>query len=312
MMQQTYIGVDISKARLDVFIPGQGFLAVSNDAAGIAELVTQGRALAAWIIFESCGSYERELAQALGTAGIRFSRLNPRQARDFARATGLAAKTDRIDARMLARFGQALEPAQTVLPGESRQHLQGLVARRRQLVEMRKQEATRLRQVSDAWLVQDLMVVLDCLDTRIRAIEAAILQLIGQAAELAESARRLQTVPGVGPIVAATLLAELPELGTLCRRKIAALVGLAPRTQDSGTYRGKRKIGGGRAPVRSMLYIAALHASRHAPAFVAFRQRLGIAGKPVKVALVATAHKLLTTLNAMTRTQTDYQAQMPT
>lgn len=312
MMQQTYIGVDISKARLDIFIPEQGFLAVSNDATGIAGLIAQARARSGWIILESCGSYEHELVQALARAGIRFSRLNPRQARDFARATGLAAKTDRIDARMLARFGQALEPEQTRLPDESRQRLQGLVARRRQLVEMRKQEGTRLRQERDPWLVEDIANVLDCLDTRIRGIETAILQVIEQAADLAESARRLQTVPGVGPIVAATLLAELPELGTLCRRKIAALAGLAPRTQDSGTYRGKRKIGGGRAPVRAMLYIAALHASRHAPDFAAFRQRLGTAGKPVKVALVATAHKLLTTLNAMIRSQTDYAAKKPT
>lgn len=310
-MQQTYIGVDISKARLDVFIPGQGFFSVCNDAAGIAELVARGRPLTAWFIFESCGSYERMLVQALAAAAIPFTRLNPRQARDFARATGLAAKTDRIDARMLARFGQALEPSQTLLPDQSRQRLQRLLVRRRQLVEMRKQEASRLKQETDAWLAQDIAVVLECLDTRIRGLEAGIAQVIEQADDLARTARRLRTVPGIGPVVAATLIAELPELGTLCRRKIAALAGLAPRTHDSGTYKGRRRIGGGRATVRSMLYLAALHASRYAPDFSAYRKRLQNAGKCIKVTLVAAARKLLTTLNAMIRTQTDYANPAP-
>lgn len=193
------------------------------------------------------------------------------------------------------RFGQTLEPTQTVMPDQCRGRLQSLVARRRQLVEMRKQEATRLRQEGDAWLVQDIAAVLDWLDSRVRGLEAAIVQVIDQAADLAEIACRLQTVPGIGPIVPATLLAELPEKGTLCRRKIAALAGLAPRTNDSGTYREKRMIGGGRAPVRSMLYQAALDASRHAPDFTSYRKRLSAAGKPVKVTLVATAHKLLAT-----------------
>lgn len=311
MMQQTYLGVDISKATLDIFSARLGSAKLANDAAGIAELLAHAQSLEAFVIFEACGSYERRLVRALVAAQVPFSRLNPRQARDFARATGLAAKTDRIDARMLARFGQALEPAQTVLPGQNRQRLQALLVRRRQLVEMRKQEATRLRQQADAWLLEDISVILECLDTRIRKLERAIEQLIEQDAELNETAQRLQTVPGIGLIVAATLIAELPELGALCRRKIAALAGLAPRANDSGAYRGKRCIGGGRASVREMLYIAALHASRHAPLFKAFRKRLTDTGKHIKVTLVATARKLLATLNAMIKTRSKYADQRP-
>lgn len=242
----------------------------------------------------------------LSAAQVPFSRLNPRQARDFARATGLAAKTDRIDARMLARFGQVLAPAQTILPEQNRQNLQALLVRRRQLVDMRKQEATRLRQHADPWLIEDISVILECIDTRIHKLEKAITQLIEHDTDLCEAARRLQTVPGIGLIVAATLIAELPELGTLCRRKIAALAGLAPRAHDSGAHRGKRTIGGGRASVRTMLYIAALHASRHDPNFAAFRKQLAASGKPVKVTLVATARRLLATLNAMAKTRADY------
>jgi len=188
-----------------------------------------------------------------------------------------------------------------------RRGLQELVKRRRQLVEMRKQEATRLKQTHDAVSRADIRSLLSILDRRIQKIEQRIAMLIAKDAELAETARRLQTVPGVGLIVAATLLTELPELGHLDRRRIAALVGLAPVARDSGHMKGRRMIRGGRATVRTLLYIAGLHASRFCDVFRSFRRRLSEAGKPIKVVLTATAHKLLGVLNAMIANHEDYR-----
>jgi len=260
----------------------------------------------AFVVFEASGGYDRPLRAALEAAEATHARVNPAQVRQFARATGVAAKTDRVDAGVLMEMGARLDLAPTAPLPPARRALQALAARRRQLVEMRKQEQTRLQQTADPLARRSIARVIALLDREIKAFEAKIAATIAADPELGEIARRLQTAPGVGPIVAATLLAELPELGRLDRRHIAALVGLAPIADDTGRRRGVRRIRGGRPIPRSLLYIAALHASRHDPGFRAFRARLQAAGKSVKQALVATARKLLTTLNAMLRTGTDF------
>ena len=205
---------------------------------------------------------------------------------------------------MLAEFGRRMQPLRTPATPEIRAQLQSLATRRRQLVEVRKEEMTRLAQTADPVARADIRAMVTILGRHIRDFDARIMALIARDPKRTEVSCRMQSVPGVGPIVAATLIAELPELGGLCRRRIAALVGLAPIAQDSG---GRRCIRGGRANVRSMLYIAALHASPQAEAFRAFRTRLTTAGKPIKLVLTATAHKLLTILSAMIKNETDFQ-----
>lgn len=306
MMHQTYLGVDVSKDRLDIYHPRLGSRQCANDPKAIRALVAQVRREGLWVVFEATGGYDRALREALEAAELPFSRLNPRQARDFARASGLLAKTDRVDARMLAEFGRRMQPPRTPATPEIRKQLQALATRRRQLVEARKEEATRLAQTADPVARADIRAMITILARHIRDFEARIAALVTGDPVLACTARRMQSVPGIGPIVAATLIAELPELGSLCRRRIAALAGLAPVAQDSGRMRGRRSIRGGRATVRSMLYIAALHASRHGAVFKAFRARLTAAGKPTKLTLTATAHKLLTILNAMMKTGQDF------
>lgn len=310
-MQQLFVGVDIAKDWLDIHHPGQQPYRIANTPVAVRRLARSCRRADAWVIFEATGGYDRTLRDALEHAGAKFSRVNPRQARDFARAMGVIGKTDRIDARMLAELGARLRPDPTEPVAPQRRALQTLVTRRRQLVEIRKQEATRLKQTHSAVARADIRSLVAILDRRIHKIEAQIVKLISDDPELAETARRLQTVPGVALVVTATLLAELPELGCLDRRRIAALAGLAPVARDSGQLRGKRMIRGGRPAVRTMLYIAALHASRLCPAFRTFRNRLSDAGKPIKVVLTATAHKLLTILNAMLASGTDYRMAKP-
>lgn len=307
MMHQLYLGVDVAKDRLDVFHPQRGASQIDNAAATIRTFVRTARCEGLWVVFEATGGYDRALREALEAADVPFSRLNPRQARDFARASGLLAKTDRVDARMLSEFGRRMQPPPTPAIPEIRAQLQALATRRRQLVEARKEEMTRLAQTADPVTRADIRAMVTILGRHIRDFEARIIALIARDPKLTKVSHRMQSVPGVGPIVAATLIAELPELGSLCRRRIAALAGLAPIAQDSGKLRGRRSIRGGRATVRSMLYIAALHASRHADTFRAFRTRLTAAGKPIKLVLTATAHKLLTILNAMIKTETDFQ-----
>lgn len=306
-MHQLYLGVDVSKDRLDVFPPQRGVSQIDNAASTIRTFVRYAQREGLWVVFEATGGYDRALREALEAANVPFSRLNPRQARDFARASGLLAKTDRVDARMLAEFGRRMQPPRTPATPEIRAQLQALATRRRQLVEVRKEEMTRLAQTADPVARADIRAMVTILGRHIRDFDARIMALIARDPKLAEVSRRMQSVPGVGPIVAATLIAELPELGGLCRRRIAALAGLAPIAQDSGKLRGRRCIRGGRANVRCMLYIAALHASRHAEIFRAFRTRMTVAGKPIKLVLTATAHKLLTILNAMIKTETDFQ-----
>ena len=223
----------------------------------------------------------------------------------------MIGKTDRVDARMLSEFGARLRPAATEPMAPPRRALQAQATRRRQLVQMRKQEATRLQQTADADARADIRSLLAVLDRRIEQVETRMAALVADDPELAALDRRLRTARGVGPIVAATFIAELPELGRLDRRRIAALAGLAPIARDSGQRAGRRSIGGGRPVVRTMLFIAALHASRRCAVFKECRARLQGTGKPAKAALVATARKLLVTLNAMLAANTDYRRNSP-
>ena len=311
-MQEVFVGVDVAKDWLDVYHPDHGARRIENTPKAVRAFAASSAKAGLWIVFEASGGYDRLLREALEAAAVRFSRINPRQARDFAKAMGVIGKTDRVDARMLAELGARLRPPATEPVAGVRRALQAQATRRRQLVEFRKQEANRLQQTADAKARADMRSLIAVLDRRIAKIDARIRAIIEADPELAEADRRLQTVPGVGPIVVATLIAELPELGRLDRRSIAALVGLAPIARDSGKRVGRRTIGGGRPVVRTMLYIAGLHASRRDAVFRAFRTRLEAAGKPVKATITATARKLLTVLNAMLASHTDYQPMAPT
>jgi transposase len=305
-LPQDVLGVDVSKDRIDVFWLSTG---------ARERIVTSKRALArfaraargALVVLEASGGYERPLAEALARAGTAFARVNPRQAREYARASGRLAKTDRVDAEVLARMGRALELAPTPVPEPDRARLAELVARRDDLVASLRREKNRAGQARDAWIARQIARLLKVLADHLAAVEAEIEALLAASPALAEQGRRLRSVPGIGPAVAAALIARLPELGRLDRRRIASLAGLAPHACDSGLSCGKRRIWGGRADLRRALCIAAFIASRHDPAIRAFRKRLEAAGKPVKLAITACARKLLTILNAMFRDQTDYR-----
>lgn len=305
---ERFVGIDVSKARLDVCVqPGEAAFAVDNDEAGIAALVERLRTdEACLVVLEATGGLQERAAAALAAAGLFVAVVNPRQVRDFARASGRLAKTDRLDAAVIAAFAQAVKPEPRPLPDAERQALIGLVGRRRQLVEMRAAEKIRRSQLAQALRPR--------LDAHLAFLDAAIAELdrdIGQALRRSGAWRAqgdlLASVPGVGPVARAVLAAKLPELGQLSRRQIAALVGLAPFNRDSGQMKGKRAIGGGRADVRNVLYMATVAAVRCNPAIRAFHQKLKAAGKPPKVALTACMRKLLTILNAIIKAQTPWR-----
>ena len=301
----TFIGIDVAKAQLDVAVRPTGeHWTVPQTEAGVADLVARLQPLApTLIVLEATGGLERLASAALAAAGLPVAVVNPRQVRDFAKATGRLAKTDRLDAQVLAHFAEAVRPQPRPVPEEQAQLLSAQLARRRQLVEMLTAEKNRLGtaprpvrqriQTHIAWLEQELRAVEDDLSTTLRASPV-----------WREQDDLLRSVPGVGPVVSLTLLAELPELGTLNRKQIAALVGVAPLNRDSGTLRGRRTVWGGRARVRAVLYLAALVATRHNPVLRAFYDRLRAAGKPPKVALTACMHKLLLILNALLKHRT--------
>lgn len=304
---ERFVGIDVSKARLDVHVqPGGESFAADNDEAGVAALVERLRTdLACLVVLEATGGLQERAAAALAAAGLHVAVVNPRQVRDFARATGRLAKTDKLDAAIIAGFAEAVKPQPRPLPDAERQGLIDLVARRRQLVEMRAAEKIRRSQLAQGLRPR--------LDAHLAFLDAAIAELdrdIG-AALRASSAWRAQddllaSVPGIGPIARAVIAAKLPELGQLTRRQIAALVGLAPFNRDSGQHKGKRAISGGRADVRNVLYMAAVAAIRCNPVIRAFHQKLKAAGKPPKVAITACMRKLLTILNAIAKTQTPW------
>ena len=298
-----YIGVDVAKDRLDVHcMPAGAAFAVANDPAGVADLVARLRPLApALVVLEATGGFEHPVAAALALAGLPAAVVNPRQARDFARATGRLAKTDRIDAAALALFAQRVRPPVRPLPDDDARALDALMQRRRQLLEMRAAERNRLGMAFTARVRASLEAHLDWLSRQLEQVDKEPAGVIEASPVWRVKDELLQSIKGIGPAVSQTLLAALPELGTLTRQQVAALAGLAPLARDSGTRRGQRCIGGGRAEVRSLLYMAALSASRYNPALRAFSERLRRAGKAVKVRLVAVARKLLTIANAVLR-----------
>jgi len=298
-----FVGIDVSKERLDIHLlpDGQAY-SLPNTRRGLWRLIAElGSGDTALVVLEASGGYERACADILAESGFDVAVVNPRQVRDFARSLGQLAKTDRIDAAVLALYGERLRPACRHLPDAARSQLSALVARRRQLVAMHGAEARRLDQVADKQLQRDLKRHLRWLVKEIAGIEARIAQAIAAHPVWAELAARLASVPGVGAKTVAILIAELPELGTIEHKKITALAGLAPLNRDSGKMRGKRTIWGGRRQVRTALYMAALSAARFNPALKDFRNRLVDSGKPKKAALIAVARKLLTILNALAR-----------
>jgi len=300
------VGIDVAKATLEVAISGRATtLAFTNDEAGSAALLAQLRDLnVGLVLFEATGGFELACATALQLAGLAVAVINPRQARDFARAMGYLAKTDRIDASVLADMARTLlargELSRLVkpLPDASQLELQGLVTRRRQLMTMKLAEEQRM-QMPGVRQRRSLNTIIKALGREIARVDKDLQAFVG--ANHAGLAALLDSVKGVGKATISTLLAEVPELGKLSGREVSALVGVAPINRDSGTMRGKRSIFGGRPDVRRVLFMAALVASRHNPVIKAFYQRLLAAGKPKKVALVACMRKLLTILNAMVR-----------
>lgn len=296
------VGIDVAKAALDVALhPSGETWRVSNDEAGIAPLVARLKALAPTVVvLEASGGLEWPVAAALGTAGLPVAVVNPRQVRDFAKATGRLAKTDRLDALVLARFGEAVRPEPRPLAEETTRAVEALLTRRRQVVDMLTAERNR-RHTAPTVLHAELDEHIAWLRRRLAELDRAL----GKALQASPLWRArddlLRSVKGVGPVLSSTLLLNLPELGQLDRKQLAALVGVAPLNRDSGTLRGKRTTWGGRAHVRAALYMGTLVASRFNPAIHAQYQRLLRAGKPKKVALVACMRKLLLILNALLR-----------
>jgi transposase len=308
-MEQIFVGIDVAKDRLDVHIrPSGEAFTVARDGEGLAALMDRLKQIApTLVVLEATGGFEVTVAAAVGSAGLPLAVVNPRQIRDFARATGKLAKTDALDAAAIAHFAQAVHPQPRPLPDAQAQELGELVARRRQVVEMMVAERNRGRQVQSARLRKRIDRHLATLQKELSEIESDLDQSIRGTPVWRENEDLLKSVPGVGNATARTLLADLPELGTLDRRQIAALVGVAPFNRDSGTWRGTRMIWGGRASVRATLYMATLVASRHNPVIAAFYRHLRNAGKPAKVALTACMRKLLIILNAILRDQQPWQ-----
>ncbi len=309
----TFVGIDVSKDKLDVAVrPVQERVSVSNDDAGIAELRKRlKRHRGALVVIEATGGLEHGVAAALSTSGFRVAIVNPRQVREFGRAIGQLAKTDKIDADLLALFGEKVSPDPRPLPDKDLQALQALVARRRQIQEILTAERNRLGAARAPAVRQGLNKHIEWLQKQVKDVDRQLADAIKNSPVWCAKGDLLRSAPGVGPIVSRSLIAQLPELGSLNRKEIGALVGVAPFASDSGRFRGKRIIWGGRAPVRSALYMAALVGVRHNSVLREFNARLLAAGKEPKVALVACMHKLLTILNAMVRTNT-YWKESPT
>lgn len=297
---ECFVGMDVSKTHLDVYLrPFDRHIQVGNDPEGIGSLLGQLRGYSVrLVVVEATGGYEREVYAQLSAAGLPIARINPRQARDFAKSTGKLAKTDKIDARVLAHFAQAIQPQIRPVPSEQTAQLQALLNRRRQVVEMLVAEKNRLG-ISHRSVQPRVQEHIDWLEEELEDLNRQLQIALEQDPNWREQNDLLRSVPGVGPVLATTLLAELPELGQLDRKQIAALVGVAPFNCDSGLLHGKRRVWGGRGSVRHALYMATLAARRFNPVIRAFFERLERAGKPFKVAMTACMRKLLTILNAI-------------
>jgi len=297
------VGIDVSKDRLDVHVlPTDGVFAVARDGEGLIELVERLKALSpALVAVEATGGFETTTAAAVAGAGLPLVVVNPAQVRAFAKALGQRAKTDPIDAAVIARFAQAVKPEVRVLPDAAERLLADLVGRRRQIVQMISAEKQREKRLAEPRLQRSIARLVSALQKELTEVDRQIDDEIRGSPAWRAKEDLLRSAPGVGTVVSRTLVAELPELGRLDRRQIAALVGLAPWTRQSGKWKGKCFIGGGRTAVRTALFMAALVATRHNPVLKAFHQRLINTGKPKLVAIIATARKLLTILNAMVK-----------
>ena len=305
-----FVGIDVSKDRLDVHVQPSGeAFAVARQGEGLDRLVERLRALAAeLVVLEATGGYETVVAAALAAAGLPLVVVNPRQIRDFARAAGQLAKTDRLDARIIARFAEAMRPEPRPVPDAAAQALGELVARRRQIVEMIGAENNRRRHLTHQRVLRGMARILAELQAQLSEIECDIDDSVRGTPAWREKEDLLKSVPGIGSTIARTLIAELPELGTLDRRKIASLAGLAPFNRDSGTLRGRRAIAGGRTTVRSALYMAVMVSIRHKLPLAHTYNRLRQAGKAPKAAITACMRKLVTILNAILRDQKPWAA----
>jgi transposase len=308
MTSERYVGIDVAKDKLDVAIWGEKSCPeFSNNKRGITKLVKQMLVVTpTLIVVEATGGYEESVVLALFEAGLPVALVSPQRVRQYARAKGLLAKTDPIDAQVLADFGKKLQPRLFVGKSEERRRLSALVGRRKQLNEMLQAEKNRLR-IKDLSLQRSLERVLRCLKAELTAIDQEIEQFLQEHQDLGEQEKLLRTAKSIGRVTAATLLADLPELGQLDRKEIAALVGVAPMNRDSGRKRGHRKTQGGRPDVRSALYMSALTGIRHNPILKAQYDQLVKRGKEKKVAITACMRKMLTILNAMMRDQQAFQ-----
>src|ERR1700709_404270 len=305
----TYVGIDVSKDRLDVHVlPQDEAFSVERNGKGLAQLVERLKSFAPSLVaVEATGGFESTTAAAVAGAGLPLAGVNPAQVRHYAQALGKRAKTDPIDALVIARFAADVRPQARPLPDEMTQLLADLVARRRQIVEMLQAERQRDKRVTVRRLKKSIARLIAALEKELADLDHDIDDAVRSSPAWREKEDLLASVPGVGSVTASTLIAELPELGTLDRKQIAALAGLAPYTPHSGKLKGHSTIGGGRKQVCKALFMAAMVAARHNPVLKAFRDRLVAAGKPKKVAIIAVARKLLTILNAILRDKTPWQ-----
>ena len=305
---EDYIGIDVSKDSLDVAVLGEkAMMQVPNTKRGFTKLMKQMRELKPkLIVVEATGGYEEALVLALYEAGLPVALVSPQRVRQYAKARGLLAKTDKLDAQNLAEYGKNIEPRLFVAKSEQGRRLSRLVARRKQLVEMQKAEKNRLR-MANAEMKASLQTVIDCLEGEVERLDEEIARFMKAHEEFGEQEKLLCSAKSIGRVTAATLLADLPELGKLDRKQIAALVGVAPMNQDSGRKRGYRKTKGGRPEVRSVLYMSALSAIRYNPVIKAQYDQLVKRGQEKKVAITACMRKMLTILNAMLRDQQPFR-----
>ena len=309
-MTDVYVGIDVSKARFDIAVRPTGEQwSATNDPERIDDLVAKLERLhPSLVVLEASGGYERPVVAALAATKLQVAVVNPRQVRDFAKATGKLAKTDTLDAQTLAHFGEAVRPEVRPVPDGQAREFAAIIARRRQVVGMLVAERNRMETALSP-VRERIEVHIEFLEAELSDLDGDLDKAIRESPVWREKDERLRSVPGVGPKVSATMLADLPELGALDNKKLAALVGVAPLNRDSGVFRGKRRTWGGRAAVRQMLYMAAVTAARCNPIFKEFYRRLIAAGKPKKVALTACMRKLLVVLNSMLRHGTRWQQQ---
>jgi transposase len=308
-MESIIIGIDVSKDRLDVAVrPSGEVFAIARNPVGVEQLALRLGALSPHLVaLEATGGFETVVAAALAAARLPVVVVNPAQIRAFAKAVGQRAKTDPIDAGIIAHFAEATRPEPRPLPDEATQLLADLIARRRQILEMMVAERQREKRISVPHLRKSIVRLLKALERELTSVDTDINDAVRGSPAWREKEDLLASVPGVGPTIARTLIAELPELGQLSRRQVAALAGLAPFTRQSGQWRGRSFIGGGRTSVRTALFMGAMVAKRHNPVLKGFFDRLVAAGKPKMVALIAVARKLLTMLNAILRDRKPWQ-----